>query len=196
MSKRWLSLRVLAVEDGVFTMGGRLLDRAFLIGVLMHNYTVEKVFIDTVEVDGLDATEKVLSFINKSKPLDLVLLHGVPYAGFNLVDADRIHILTGYPVICVLDRKPDMANVLKALKFKFMDWLERFNILKRQGEPIEVMLDGNGKLVLSIHGLTLEDALKTLKAITFLGKTPEPLRVARLIAKGLPPPILVEGASL
>ncbi|RLI27621.1 hypothetical protein DRO58_03915 [Candidatus Bathyarchaeota archaeon] len=192
MSERWssLRLRVLAVEDGVFTIDRRLLDKAFLVGVLMHYDAVEKIFIDIIEVDGLDATEKVLSFINKSKPLDLVLLHGIPYAGFNLIDADEVYSLTGYPIICVLDRKPDMANVLKALKSKFTDWCERFNILKKQGEPVEVVLDG--RLVLSIYGIDLETALQTLKAITFLGKTPEPLRVARLIAKGLPPPPLVE----
>lgn len=186
-----MSLRVLAVEDGVFTSGGRLLDEAFLIGVLMRHSIVEKVFIDTVEVDGLDATEKVLSFINGSKPLDLVLLHGVPYAGFNLVDATGIYSLTQCPVICILDRKPDMASVLKALKSKFTDWTRRFNILQRQGKPIEVVLEGS-RLVLSIHGISLETALKTLKAMTFLGKTPEPLRVAKLIAKGLPPPSLIK----
>ncbi|RLI29302.1 hypothetical protein DRO58_00045 [Candidatus Bathyarchaeota archaeon] len=194
MSERWssLRLRVLAIEDGVFTIDRRLLDKAFLVGVLMYHNTVEEVFIDIVEVDGLDATEKVLSFINRSKHLDLVLLHGIPYAGFNLIDADGVYRLTGYPIICVLDRKPDMVNVLKALKSRFPDWSERFNMLKKQGEPVEVVLDG--RLVLSIHGIPLETALKMLNAITFLGKTPEPLRVARLIAKGLPPPPLVKGS--
>lgn len=192
MFKRQLSLRVLAVEDGVFTLDERLLEEAFLIGVLMRHDTVEKILIDTVKVDGLDGTEKALSFINNSKPLDLVLLHGVPYAGFNLIDATVLYSLTQCPVICILDRKPDMANVLKALKSKFTDWSRRFNILQRHGRPIEVMLDGS-KLVLSIYGISLEAALKMLKAITFLGKTPEPLRVAKLIAKGLPPPLLIKG---
>lgn len=192
MSKRGLGLRVLAVEDGVFTLNGRLLDEAFLIGVLMRYDIVEEIFIDIVKVDGLDCTEKVLGFVERSKPLDLLLLHGVPYAGFNLIDAAGICSLAHCPVVCILDRKPDMAEVLKALKSKFRDWALRFNVLQRQEKPIEVMLNGN-KLVLSIHGASSETALKMLKAITFLGKTPEPLRVAKLIAKELPPPSLLKG---
>lgn len=180
---------ILAVEDGCFTVEGSLLPEALLVGVLMRNNFVEEIFIAKVEVDGLDATDRVLEFMNKAGKLDAVILHGIPYAGFNLVDADRIYKETGVPVLCLLSRKPDMARVKRALRLKFSDWVERVKILDKQGEPIEVRLD-EGKVVLSVKGLTLKDALKIVRETIVLGKTPEPLRVARLIASGLPPSLL------
>ncbi|MBS7613106.1 DUF99 family protein, partial [Candidatus Bathyarchaeota archaeon] len=119
---------------------------------------------------------------------DLILLHGVPYAGFNLIDARRIYEKTSYPVICILDRKPDIHRVERALRLKFSDWQERLQII-RKSTPVELSL-GCIKLIVAVQGLTLDEASKLLREITLLGKLPEPLRVAKLIAKGLPPLLL------
>lgn len=180
--------RILAIEDGCFTVEGRLLDKALLIGVVMDGLKVEDILIETVEVDGLDATDKALSLISKADVLDLILLHGIPYAGFNLIDARRLYEETSYPVLCVLDRKPDMQRVKKALERKFPDWQKRLQTLEKT-TPIEIYLD-DVKLFVAVQGLTLSEACRLLQETIVLGKIPEPLRVAKLIAKGLPPLLL------
>jgi len=177
--------RVLAIEDGCFTIGKRLLDNAILIGVVMDGFLLEDVFIDTVKVDGLDATDKALTFVSKAGILDLILLHGVPYAGFNLIDAHRIYEETSCPVVCILDRKPDIQRVERALRTRFSDWQERLQIINKSA-PVELSLDSI-KLIVAVQGLTLNEASQLLREITCLGKLPEPLRVAKLIARGLPP---------
>ncbi|MEM1569308.1 MAG: DUF99 family protein [Candidatus Bathyarchaeia archaeon] len=180
--------RILAIEDGCFTVGRHFLSEALLIGVVMDGFLLEKLFIDTVKVDGLDATDKALTFVSKAGLLDLILLHGVPYAGFNLIDACRLYEETSYPVLCILDRKPDIQRVKKALRMRFLDWQERLRILEKT-TPVELSL-GCVKLIVAVQGLTLDEAAKLLRETTLLGKMPEPLRVAKIIAKGLPPLLL------
>lgn len=177
--------KVLAIEDGCFTVEKRLLNDAILIGVVMDGFTLKDVFIDTVKVDGLNATDKALTFISEAGMLDLILLHGVPYAGFNLIDARRIYEETSYPVICILDHKPDIHRVERALRLRFSDWQERLQIIKKS-TPVELSID-RIKLIVAVQGLTLDETSKLLREMTLLGKSPEPLRVAKLIAKGLPP---------
>jgi|YelNatPaOPRAMG01_1025707.scaffolds.fasta_scaffold00778_4 endonuclease V-like protein UPF0215 family len=180
--------RVLAIEDGCFTVEKRLLDNAILIGVVMNGFLLEDILIDTVKVDGLDATDKALTFVSKAGMLDLILLHGVPYAGFNLIDAHRVYEETACPVVCILDRKPDIQRVERALKMRFSDWQERLQVIKKNA-PLELSLDGI-KLIVVVKGLTLSEASRLLREITRLGKLPEPLRVAKLIARELPPLLL------
>ena len=47
-----------------------------------------------VAIDGFDATEQIASMINSSphcKQLRLVMLNGITFAGFNVVDIKRLN---------------------------------------------------------------------------------------------------------
>ena len=54
--------------------------------------------IQKYAIDGLDATQKLADMINGSPhrhQLRLVMLNGVTFAGFNIVDIKKLYALTG-----------------------------------------------------------------------------------------------------
>ena len=55
--------------------------------------------------DGLDATDIISKMIKKSKhygQIRVVMLDGITYAGFNVVDIEELYGETGIPVIVVM----------------------------------------------------------------------------------------------
>jgi len=83
--------RVVGVEDGGFSR--RILDsgfpKALFVSVLFLGAGLHDFQLDKITVDGLDATEK-LSRMLRRWSFDAVLLAGVSFAGFNLVDSTFI----------------------------------------------------------------------------------------------------------
>ena len=96
-------IRVLGVDDGVFVPQKR--GKALIVGVVYRGgLWLDGVMHTEIEVDGLDATEKIASMI-KSSPhyaqLRVIMLNGLTFAGFNIVDIKRLYGETGLPVIVV-----------------------------------------------------------------------------------------------
>lgn len=52
-----------------------------------------------ITVDGRDVTDAMINSVNSSrfKDLRVILLKGITYAGFNVVDLERLHNETGLP---------------------------------------------------------------------------------------------------
>ena len=160
-----------ALVIGVVFRGGRSLD-----GV-MHT---------TIAIDGLDATEKLTAMINGSphkNQLRLVMLNGMTFGGFNLVDIRKLYINTGLPVITITQDKPDLDAMHDALKH-LPDTELRWQIVLNAGIIHEVTNKGV-KLYIGIVGITLKDSLSVLDATSTRSSLPEPLRVAHLIASGI-----------
>jgi len=88
--------------------------------------------VELVKVDGLDATEKLISAL-RSWEFDVVMLAGVSFAGFNLIDPTIVYEKYGKPVIIVVRKKPNNVAVKKALKEHFEDWRVRWAIFEGLG---------------------------------------------------------------
>lgn len=178
--------RILAVDDGSFKsiMYSRK-NIAFLIGVIVvDDGTIEKVMLRNVIVDGLDATEKVCQMVQRAK-IELIMLPSASCAGFNLFDARFIYEHFRIPLMIVNTKKPDEYAVETALKRHFNDWELRLNIIRKIPKLKSLSLNGEKKVYFTSLGIPSAKAGKLLKALTFFGNRPEPLRVARLIAQGL-----------
>ena len=81
-------IRVLGVDDGAFTP--HVKGQVPVIGVVFRGgYWLDGVMHTRIAVDGFDATERIASMIMGSshyKQLRVVMLNGVTFAGFNVVD--------------------------------------------------------------------------------------------------------------
>jgi endonuclease V-like protein UPF0215 family len=140
----------------------------------------------TVAIDGLDATEKVVSMINISphrKQLRLIMLNGITVAGFNLVDIKKLNLETKLPVLALTHEKPDLESIRRALK-KLPDFEKRWKIILEAGEIHEVTNKGT-EIYLELAGISLSDAEEIIKLTSTRSCLPEPLRVAHLIASGV-----------
>jgi endonuclease V-like protein UPF0215 family len=180
-------IRVLGVDDGVFVPHQKGL--ALVVGVVFRGgYWLDGVMHTSVEVDGLDATDKVISMVLGSphhKQLRVIILNGVTFAGFNVVNLEKLTEETRLPVITVTRERPNFGEIHGALK-NLSDGEERWKLIREAGEPFEVCTRRRGeRIYVQASGVSREDAERILRLTSTRSNIPEPLRVAHLIASGI-----------
>ena len=180
-------IRVLGVDDGAFLHGQK--DLVDVVGVVFRGgYWLDGFMKTEVEVDGFDATSKIASMVLKSshyEQIRVVILDGVTFAGFNVVDITLLSEELKLPVISVTREKPNMDEVRKALE-KLPNFHHRWQTITRAGEAIEVRDYKPGCVVyIQLAGITLKDAREIIRKTATRSCLPEALRVAHIIASGL-----------
>lgn len=179
-------IRIIGFDDGTFSFKSKLnRDRTILVGVIMKgSQDVVGVVTRWIEVDGRDATEKMIEAIVNSrfKDLRIIMLKGVTYAGFNVVDVVRLNKETGLPVIVVIRKKPDLQAMENALKKHFSDAEERISLLHKTGKIKELI---PGKLYYQAVGISHEQAEEIIRLAQKSSLIPEPLRLAHMIASAV-----------
>ena len=180
-------IRVLGVDDGKFVPHTK--GTVKVVGVVYRGaYYLEGFMQTEITIDGLDATEKFASMIKNSSyfgEIRVVVLDGVTFGGFNVVDVRKLSILIELPVLSIVRKKPDLIEIEAALK-NFSDFNARWGAIKNAGNLFRVEVKPEFKPVyLQIAGILFEDAEKILKKICVLSNIPEALRAAHIIASGL-----------
>jgi len=176
-------IRILAWDDGPFEFKTKGKD--ILIGTIFRGGQFLDGLLKTeVEIDGEDATEKIIEKILKTKHKDLrvVMLDGITVAGFNTVNIKEIHDKTGLPVIVVNREKPDLEKFIETLK-SMSNPEKRLKAVKDAG-PIYSMSVKNKRIYFQSYGIKKDDVEEIIKTTSTMSLIPEPLRVAHLIANG------------
>lgn len=180
-------IRVLGVDDGVFTP--HVEAWVPVVGVVFRGgYWLDGVMHTNIAVDGFDATEKISSMITNSphyRQLRVIMLNGITFAGFNVVDIKALHAATGLPVIAVTREKPNLAEIRAALKH-LPKCEERWSAVLNAGDLVEVATRrAKERIYVHVAGISAEDARKVLRLTSTRSNVPEALRVAHLIASGV-----------
>jgi len=183
-------IRVLGVDDGVFIP--HIKGLVPVVGVVFRGgYWLDGVMHAKVGVDGLDATSKIASMILNSphyKQLRIIMLDGITFAGFNVVDIKKLNMEIKLPVVAVTREKPNLAEIRVALK-NLPKSEERWKAMQSAGEMFEVSTRREGeKIYMQISGIFEEDARRILRLTSTRSSIPEALRVAHLIASGISTP--------
>jgi len=182
----WQQFRVVGVEDGGFTRESGI-EEALLVTVLLQGKAIIGFQEKNIKVDGLDATEKLISML-RHWSFDGVILAGVSFAGFNLIDAHTIFEEFKKPVLIVARTKPNNVAVREALLEHFESWKTRLEIIERLGPVYEIVsLPDEPPLYVEVVGADLIWARNLIRELSVCCRVPEPIRVARLIARGLTP---------
>jgi endonuclease V-like protein UPF0215 family len=122
----------------------------------------------------------------KGLVIDAVILGGITFGGFNVINPKRINSQTGIPVIIYSGVKPDNKAVLSALEKHFPDWEIRWNMIKDAGKIYSAQIFENSpRIYYEAVGCNNKWAEKILKTSAKINRIPEPVRVAGLIARGL-----------
>ncbi len=180
-------IRVLGIDDGGFLPHAKgMVD---VVGVVFRGgYWLDGVMRTKVEADGTDATEKIASMIKGSPHHDqirVVMLDGVTFAGFNVVDVKELSEKVRLPVIAVTREKPDFEDIKKALE-NLPEREKRWKAMENAGKIVEVHTQGTeGSVWMQIAGISEKVAEKILKSTSTRSNLPEALRVAHIIASGL-----------
>jgi uncharacterized protein len=179
----------IGIEDGPFLprrLGG---SRAPLVAVKLDGSHLTVVRAGWIRVDGVDGTDRALrllsSFSLTSCP---ILLAGVTFGGFNLIDPRRLEKRFRTPTIVVVGSRPDNRSVKRALVRHFSDWRERWQVIRSLGPLRSVRtVASENPIFYEAFGCSSSVARKILIGWALVSRIPEPLRVAGLVARGLFP---------
>ncbi|MEM1514003.1 MAG: DUF99 family protein [Candidatus Thermoplasmatota archaeon] len=176
-------IRIVGIDDMPFSFKEKNTD---IVGAVMRGGKyLEGVLKTTIEVDGKDATDKIISMIEGSRhkgQIKIIMINGIALGGFNIVDGEKIFLATHIPVITIARKKPNFKKIEEALKKHFDDWKERIELINK-GRTEEIKL--KYPVYIKYFGIEKNSAIDAIKVSIVRGAIPEPLRVAHLIATGI-----------
>ena len=184
-------IRIVGVDDGMFVPHTK--GKCDVFGVVFRGgYWLDGVMRTRVEIDGMDATEKIAKMVSGSphyKQLRVVMLDGVTFAGFNVVDTTRLFEMTFLPVIAITRKKPDFDDIRRALEnLPFAE--KRWKAIKSANRIVKVFTRrGEEAIFIQVAGVEIDVARRIVKSTATRSNVPEALRVAHLIASGLTGPL-------
>ena len=160
-------------------------DRSVLAGLVARKDKVIDGFaFGEITVGGMDATDGVLELVKSldRNDINLVMLNGCVVAWFNVIDLTRLHDILKLPIVCVTYEESE--GLEKYFKEYFPDdWEERIIVYERNSGRKEALLHTGYKIFLRELGIEFDDALRILNDFTLQGGIPEPLRLAKLLAR-------------
>jgi endonuclease V-like protein UPF0215 family len=154
-----------------------------VVGAVFAGNRLDGVISTKVRRDGVNAAQRLIDCITGSKYFDqlqAILLQGIAFAGFNVVDLQWLHQATGLPVLVVVRSLPDFLAIRNALLQKVPGGARKWRLIEAAG-PMEPM----DALFVQRCGITPEDAATLLASLQLNSQLPEPLRVAHMIAGGV-----------
>ncbi|MCX8071893.1 MAG: DUF99 family protein [Candidatus Binatia bacterium] len=157
--------------------------RVPVVGAVFASTRLDGVLLGSVERDGDDATDVFGRLVRESRfyeHIQVVLLQGVTFAGFNVVDVPTLSSELHRPVLVVARRQPNWDKLRRALWEKVPQGRGKWQCLERLG-PMEPLAG----VYVQRWNLSLDEAQQLLARTTLWGRLPEPLRVAHLIAGAL-----------
>ena len=174
---------VIGIDDAPFEPGHR--GDVPILGCVFDDGRLDGVVHGRVRRDGVNSTARIAEMVQTSRyatHLQLVLLQGIAFAGFNVVDIHRLNRLLELPVVVVMRRPPDRSAIRNALLHRVAGGQRKWRLIEKAGEVEPV-----GRIYVQRAGISRERAQQAVVELTQRGHLPEPLRTAHLIAGGLSP---------
>jgi endonuclease V-like protein UPF0215 family len=173
-------LRAVGFDDAPFRRrrGGAVR----LVGVVCADTRFEGLVCGATRQDGWGATAAVVDLLTGGKFLPqvhLVLLDGIAFGGFNVVDLAALAAALRRPCVAVMRRPPDVAAVERALR-RLPRPARRLALLQRAG-PVHV----RPPFVFQVQGGDPDQIAPALARLTDRGLVPEPLRLAHLVGAAM-----------
>ena len=173
---------VIGIDDAPFAreQGGGAVP---IVGAVYASLRLDGVLIGAIEKDGTDVTEKLIELVASSRfyqHIQLVLLQGVTFGGFNVVDVPALVDSLKVPALVVCRKSPDMEAMRKALLSRILEGESKWQLIEKLG-PMELLAG----IYVQRVGMSLEEATQVVERFAVNGQLPEPLRTAHLIAGAL-----------
>lgn len=178
-------IRLIGIDDASFNLFED--KKTILIGAIFRGGEwLDGVLKTEIEVDGNDATEKIITMVKNTRHKDLrvIMLDGITFGGFNLVNIKKIFEKTGLGVIVIVRKLPDFKKIENVIK-RYNHYEERKESIALAGTPKKVETKPGKFIYIQCCGIKFEDAEYIVKLSSTRSLIPEPIRVAHLIASGV-----------
>jgi endonuclease V-like protein UPF0215 family len=153
-----------------------------VVGAVYAGERLDGVLSCLVRRDGVNATTRLAACLRRSRfypQLDAVLLQGIAFAGFNVVDIHALSATLARPVLVIVRRRPNLAAIRSALG-RVRGGARKWQLIERAGPMEEI-----SGLFVQRAGISAEAAAAALRRHVRHSLLPEPLRTAHLIAGGI-----------
>lgn len=177
---------VIGFDDAPFARTHR--GDVLVVGTVFAGTRLEGVLSGKVRRDGANATRVLIDMVRHSRfgaHVQAILLQGIAFAGFNVVDVLALHEALKIPVLVVARRAPNIAAIRSALLHKVRGGRRKWALIEKLG-PMESVQG----VYVQRAGITLTQAAELIRRLAQHSTLPEPLRTAHFIAGGV-----VEGES-
>lgn len=174
-------IRALGVAES-FRQGQK---SSVLAGVVMRSdYIIDGVAYGRTRVGGSDATDAVASLHRKlaRNDINLVMVSGAILSLYNIVDVDRLSAKTKLPVVCLTYK--ETAGIEDSIRRHFPEGAEeKLQAYRKLGERTAIKLRTGKRVFVRTSQLEKGETKRVLDGFTLQGSIPEPVRVAKLLAR-------------
>ena len=161
--------------------------RSVLAGVVMRSdFVIDGVALGRTKVGGDDATTSIVSLFRRFRRNDvnLVLVSGAILSLYNIIDVDLLSEKTGLPVICLTYK--ETAGIEGSIRHHFPEGAEeKLKAYRKLGGRVGVKLHTGYRVYVRTAGIEPSSVKPVLDLFTLQGSVPEPVRVAKLLARAL-----------
>ena len=144
----------------------------------------------TLRVAGSDATDSVIKLFDNLKRNDVnaILISGSVLSLYNVLDIDAICAELKLPVLAISFKQStsDLAANIRN-RFPKKDADRKIRLLEKLGTTEKIKLKTGYEVFVRTAGIKENESTKLLDKFTLQGAIPEPIRVARLLAKTIAP---------
>ncbi|MEM0367757.1 MAG: DUF99 family protein [Candidatus Nitrosocaldus sp.] len=160
--------------------------KAVLAGVVMRSdLVIDGVAYSNTTIRGDDATDAVIELykaLNRND-VNMIMLGGVVISMYNIIDLDRLYSTLSIPVIGVTFEESEglEEHIMRAFQGEQAE--RKLEAYRRLGARSKVMLKTGHYVYVRCAGTNTRIAKRALNKFLLQGSVPEPIRVARLLAR-------------
>jgi len=159
--------------------------RSVLAGVVIRSDMIIDGFVfGSAELGGDDATDEIVNMFKRlnRNDINVIILAGSVISMYNIIDIDSVGLKTNTPVISVTFEESE--GLEPHIKHHFPDsWEKKLSAYEKLGSREMTKLHTNYKIFVRPYGISLEICKRILDKFTIQGALPEPIRLARLLAR-------------
>lgn len=153
--------------------------------VVRRDRVVDGVAFDRSTVGGTDATDAVCRLVERIGREDVryVFLAGIALSWYNICDLRTVSARVDRPVISVSFEASEGLTPALEREFAGASLTERLRTYRAQPERTPVTVNGQTVYVRAVGDIDEDETRQVVCEFTPTGGRPEPLRVARLVAR-------------
>ena len=174
-------IRTLGVAE-TFRQGSK---KSVLAGVVMRSdFVVDGVALGKTSVGGDDATSSIASLHRRfhRNDINLVMVSGAILSLYNIIDVDQLASRVRLPVVCLTYK--ETAGIEGSILRHFRTGADKkLEAYRKLGQRVGVRLRTGHRVYVRSAGIEAGELTRALDAFTLQGSVPEPVRVAKLVAR-------------
>jgi endonuclease V-like protein UPF0215 family len=150
---------------------------------MRRDLVIDGVAFGSTALGGNDATDCIVGMYKSLARDDIncILLDGLVISMYNIINGEQIVRKTGIPVVAITFE--DSKGLEGNIKRRFHDSQSKLEQYEKLGQREQITLKTGKYLFIRYWEMNNRKAVAILNSFTLQGSVPEPVRVAKLVAR-------------